>query len=111
MNPSKSTPRRAKGKLGHTVLDLEEVQALFAAFNRRYPTPVWNAALCAAMYGAGLRISEALALRPSDVRRKDGQIQSLFVRDGRCNRPQRSLRAALRERFGACHRCQLQSNA
>jgi integrase len=45
-----------------------QIRGLIAACSRRAPTGVRDAALISTMFGSGLRISEALALRPSDIR-------------------------------------------
>ena len=44
-----------------------EVHALIAACSPKAPTGIRNRALLTLLYRSGLRISEALALRPSDV--------------------------------------------
>ena len=49
------------------VLTPEEVRLLIDLSSRRSPTGVRGRALIALLYGSGLRISEALALRPKDV--------------------------------------------
>lgn len=49
------------------LIDPEEVVALMRACSRRAPTGIRNRALIAVLYGAGLRVSEALALKPKDV--------------------------------------------
>jgi site-specific recombinase XerD len=49
------------------VLTTNEVRALMDACSRRAPTGIRNRALIALLYGAGLRISEALALLPKDL--------------------------------------------
>jgi len=49
------------------LLDPSEVLAIMRACSRRAPTGVRNRALVAVLYGAGLRISEALALKPKDL--------------------------------------------
>ena len=49
------------------VYDRDQVDALMRACSTRYPTGIRNRALIALMYRGGLRLSEALALRPSDV--------------------------------------------
>jgi site-specific recombinase XerD len=48
-------------------LTADEVRALVAGCSLKAPTGVRNRALIAAMYRGGLRVGEALALRPADV--------------------------------------------
>lgn len=62
------------------VLPPEEVTAILAQCSRRAPTGVRDRALITIMYRAGLRIGEALALRPSDVDMKRGAVR---VRHGK----------------------------
>lgn len=61
-------------KLPGEVLEASEVSALIRACGRG-PTGVRNAALIAAMFGAGIRIGEALALRVSDLNLKTGTVR------------------------------------
>jgi site-specific recombinase XerD len=61
------------------VLDASEVESLLATFTKA-PTSVRNRALVVTMWRAGLRISEALALLPSDLDHKAGRIR---VREGK----------------------------
>jgi integrase/recombinase XerD len=49
------------------ILTQDDVRALMAACSRRSPTGVRNRALIALLYGSGLRIAEALALKPKDL--------------------------------------------
>jgi integrase len=49
------------------ILSPDEVRALMGACSRRAPTGIRHRALIALLYGSGLRISEALDLRPKDV--------------------------------------------
>jgi site-specific recombinase XerD len=49
------------------VLAPDEVKALIRASSNRAPTGIRNRALITVMYRAGLRLSEALALKPKDV--------------------------------------------
>jgi integrase/recombinase XerD len=49
------------------VLAEAEVRALMAGCSKRAPTGVRNRALIALLWRSGLRISEALALKPSDI--------------------------------------------
>lgn len=57
------------------VYTAEEIKRLIKACGNRYPTHLRNAALIATLYGAGLRISEALALKPSDLDLEKGLIR------------------------------------
>jgi len=54
-----------------------EVAALLRQCSVKAPTGIRNRALIAVMYRAGLRISEALALRPADVNQADGTLRVL----------------------------------
>ena len=49
------------------ILTPGEVQALIGACSAKAPTGIRNRALLTLLYRSGLRISEALALRPSDI--------------------------------------------
>lgn len=49
------------------VMTPEEVTAIIGACSPRSPTGIRNRALITLLYRSGLRISEALALKPSDV--------------------------------------------
>lgn len=62
-----TTSWNAGKKLPPEILTKDEAKKLITTPSRRYPTGLRNRALLAVMYGAGLRVSEALALRPSDV--------------------------------------------
>jgi integrase/recombinase XerD len=59
------------------ILTRDEARALLRAPSARASTGVRNRALIAVLYGAGLRISEALALKPSDVDIDAGSIRVL----------------------------------
>ena len=50
-----------------TLLTEGEIRQLLKACSRRYPSGIRNRALLALLSGSGLRIGEALALRPTDV--------------------------------------------
>lgn len=69
-----SAPANKGRKLPGEVLTGAEVAALIRATGSG-PSGVRNAALIAALFGAGLRVSEALALRPADVDRSAGTIR------------------------------------
>src|SRR5258708_40091439 len=57
-----------------------EMRSLLAQCSRRAPTGIRDRALLTVIYRAGLRISEALDLKPSDVDMKTGTIH---VRHGK----------------------------
>ena len=59
------------------VLTSAEVCRLLDACSRRAPTGIRNRALIATLYRSGLRIGEALALRPKDVELHAGTIRVL----------------------------------
>lgn len=59
------------------ILTASEARALLYAPSGRAPTGLRNRAIIAVMYGAGLRLSEALALRPTDVNLDAGSIRIL----------------------------------
>ena len=61
------------------VLDAEEVDALLGTFSRA-PTSIRNRALVTTLWRSGLRIGEALDLRPGDLDRDGGRIE---VRNGK----------------------------
>jgi integrase/recombinase XerD len=57
-------------RLVHREIDIlapEEVRRLMDGCSRRAPTGVRNRALIATLFGAGLRVSEGLSLRPKDL--------------------------------------------
>jgi site-specific recombinase XerD len=59
------------------ILTSDEVRALLQSCSGRAPTGIRNRALIAALYRGGLRISEALALRPKDLDRDAGTVRVL----------------------------------
>ena len=67
------------------VLSPDEVRVLLDLCSRRSPTGTRNRALIAVLYGAGLRIAEALALLPKDVHLDDPP--SIRVHRGKGNKP------------------------
>ena len=62
------------------VYEPEEIQRMIQACGRRSPSGIRNAGLIAILYGAGLRISEALSLIPSDLDLGKGLVR---VRHGK----------------------------
>ena len=59
------------------VLTEDEVKSLIRASSNRAPTGIRNRALIVTMYRAGLRLSEALALRPKDIDAEAGTVTVL----------------------------------
>jgi len=76
-----SVPGQAPANKGRKFpaepLTEDEVAALLRQCSVKAPTGIRNRALIAVMYRAGLRISEALALRPADVNQADGTLRVL----------------------------------
>lgn len=70
-------PTHEGQKFPPEILSREEARALLYAPSSRAPTGRRNRALIAVMYGAGLRLAEALALKPSDVDLEAGSIRVL----------------------------------
>jgi len=58
-------------------LTFDEVGRLLRATSRRAPTGVRNRAIISLLYFSGLRISEALALKPADVDLSTGKVDVL----------------------------------
>ena len=80
MNAKQNQPNEAwnKGqKLPPEPLTDAECQALIKACSRRAPTGIRNAALIAVLWRGGLRISEALELKPKDLDAKQGTLRVL----------------------------------
>lgn len=70
-------------KLPPEPLTVDEVHALMSACSKRAPTGVRNRALLAVLWRGCLRISEALALRPSDYTPADGTLRILQGKGGK----------------------------
>lgn len=70
-------PTNRGKKFPAEILTEQEVKALLYATNDRCPTGLRNRALIATLYGAGLRIQEALDLRPADVNVQEQSIRIL----------------------------------
>jgi site-specific recombinase XerD len=66
-----------------TVLSDQELAALYAQVNEATPTGARDRALLQVMADAGLRVSEALHLRTSDLRQEQGRITAISVRAGK----------------------------
>jgi site-specific recombinase XerD len=84
--PGYHTGRTAPNK-GRTyppeVLTEDEVKSLIRACSNRAPTGIRNRALITVMYRAGLRLSEALALKPKDVDPDAGTVVVLHGKGDR----------------------------
>ena len=76
--PRRSKPRR---RLPPEVLTDAEVRALLAACPGTLPG-IRNRALLTLLYRGGLRIGEALALRPKDIDLEQGTVRVLFGKGG-----------------------------
>lgn len=64
-------------KLPAEILSRDEVRDLLAACSRRAPSGIRNRALIALIYRSGLRIGEALALKPSHINAEAGTVRVL----------------------------------
>jgi site-specific recombinase XerD len=78
---------RTPANKGHTypaeVLTPVEVNALIRACSNRAPTGVRNRALISVLYRGGLRLGEALTLKPKDVDPKEGTVAVLHGKGDR----------------------------
>ncbi len=81
-NGRKKARTKPKRRFPPEVLSPEEVAALMDACSGG-PTGVRNRALLTVLYRAGLRINEALALRPKDLDAHNGAVRVLFAKGGR----------------------------
>lgn len=73
-----NTPAPNKGrKFPAEPLTDAEVRALLRGCSHRAPTGIRNRALIMVMYRGGLRVSEALALRPADIDPARGTVRVL----------------------------------
>lgn len=82
VQPESSLAIQAGGrpKLDADLLTRDEIQTLLNHCSRRAPTGIRNRALLAVLYRCGLRIGEALALRPKDL---DLDEATLIVQHGK----------------------------
>lgn len=71
------SPAKPSRRLPAELLTPGEIRALMAACSHRAPTGVRNRALIAVLWRAGLRLGEALALRPKDLDAARGTVTVL----------------------------------
>jgi site-specific recombinase XerD len=81
--PGQVPPNKGK-RYRAEVLSRAEADALIAACSATSRTGIRNRAMITLLYRGGLRISEALALRPADVDPDRGTVR---VMDGKGNKP------------------------
>ena len=79
---ARSPRKRPRRRLPAEVLTDDEVRALMAACDAETVIGLRHRALLAILYRAGLRISEALQLRPKDADPVGGTIRVLFGKRG-----------------------------
>ena len=65
------------------ALTANEVKALLGGCSNRAPTGIRNRALIAVLWRCGLRISEALSLRPKDIDAQGGTVRVLHGKGNR----------------------------
>jgi site-specific recombinase XerD len=82
MRAGQQSPSKGR-KFPAEPLTAGEARALIGAPSRRAPTGIRNRALMMLMYRTGLRISEALALKPSDVNADRGTVRVLHGKNDR----------------------------
>ena len=63
------------------ILTRNEVHRLIGACSRGAPTGVRNGALIGLLFGSGVRVGEALALRPKDIDRDAGTVRATHEPD------------------------------
>jgi len=81
-HPPKRRPKPQR-RFPPEVLSDREIAALIDACKANTPAGLRNRALIAILYRAGLRITEALALRPIDLDPRNGAIRILHAKGGR----------------------------
>lgn len=82
VRPGEKPPNYGK-RYAAEPLTTDEVSALLAQCSRRAPTGIRNRALIMLLYRSGLRVSEELALRPSDVNLDKHSIRLLDTKSGK----------------------------
>ena len=81
-NGRKKATKKRKRRFPPEVLSPEEIAAMMDACADT-PAGIRNRALITVLYRAGLRINEALDLRPKDLDSRNGAIRVLFAKGGR----------------------------
>jgi len=77
-------PGSTKGqKFPAEILTLAEIRALLKACSSRAPTGIRNRALFVVLWRGGLRVSEALSLKPKDVDPEAGTVRILNGKGGK----------------------------
>ena len=80
--PGMPPPNKGRGRYPAEPLTPAEVTAIIGQCSRRAPTGIRNRALLTLLYRSGLRVSEILALRPSDVDMARHSIRLLDTKSG-----------------------------
>lgn len=84
--PLRGRPGAARGRTYKLeVLTPDEITAIMAATNKG-STGIRNRAFIAVLYGAGLRVSEALALRPQHIDLDAATVRVLYAKSSRYHR-------------------------
>ena len=83
INCSPTPRRRPRRRFPPEVLSHTEALALISACGANAATAVRNRALLAILYRCGLRISEALQVRPKDLNLEHGMVRVLFGKGGK----------------------------
>ncbi len=80
--PGEAPPNKGR-RFPPEILTPEEARRLLRACSHRAPSGIRNRALLVVMYRAGLRIGEALALKPGDVDSRAGTVRILHGKGDR----------------------------
>jgi integrase/recombinase XerD len=83
MNESRTAPPNKGKKYPAEPLTPDEVSAILGACSRKAPTGIRNRAMLTLLYRSGLRVSELLSLRPSDVDLGKHSIRLLDTKSGK----------------------------
>lgn len=83
MVKSRTEPPNKGKKYPAEPLSPDEVASIIAKCSRQAPTGIRNRAMLTLLYRSGLRVSELLALRPSDIDLAKHSIRLLDTKSGR----------------------------